>query len=260
MKLANGTRLAPQSQIREYRNVPDANSATGGRDLSGEISLDLPPGTYELTFNLDGGVIAEEVPLQGPMGTPGQKTRWIKPIQTWTCSIRHELKIMPRNVPVVAMVTDGQLDPVAAGAVKPPRLMVLRRDKRTTIDIAWNGTTTPPVAVCMDVSLEIAGRAYGVGHFYRIKESSGWTTGTDLAALPADVTKVDVILRPDTKLAEDQTQATAIWGKQIVFHDVPLRATICRRRRGRRRAIDPAGWSRKNWSVRRRSGYTGQAV
>ena len=225
VKLADGTKLKVQPHY-EYQEVdPDQFSTEGHQPIEGRIG-DLPPGKYVLTFVCDGGILSETSPLVGLNNKPGPKIRWIKPIQTWEATATLPVTVVPEDQQVVTLVEDPAMDPVKAGAVTPPRMVVQRqRSNGVVINLQWSQRCSqPPVAVVMELKLHFPdGKDQQVGTYSMAQNWSSYSTQAYIVGwLDRKITTADVIFTPSVAEAEKTVNIDKIWGKPITFEAVPL--------------------------------------
>ena len=93
------------------------------------------------------------------------------------------------------------------------------------IKCKFTGTFSPPIGYRMWVQ---AGgdkdrlRHDGVGPDVARRDAGREQSSKTLPALAADVRKIDILLEPDTRAAENHTGIEEIWGGSHQIRDVPL--------------------------------------
>jgi hypothetical protein len=225
VKSADGTKLpiAPRYTY-DRMDDPDGFTGDGNQHIGGRI-LNLSEGEHDLVFNLDAGVIAQDAPMTGVNNKPGQKQRWVKPLDTWQASVKFHVTVIPASQPIVALVEDEAQNPATDPTFTAPRLIVKRQMRSgVTIDISWkNLRGSPPVPICTKAILRLPdGTEHPIGGYAVWGNASSMSTSINLKSLAPEVTSVDIILRPDRESAENYPDIDRIWGKPILFEHVPL--------------------------------------
>lgn len=187
----------------------------------------LAPGKYLLKVNVLSALVAASDMTGLDANAPSAD--WPPAKKRWTRTAEMELVVHPRDAVIVAQTQDPALDPVRSGglAVQPP---VILRPKGTGDQAALNITVNYgklPVPVSFAVTLRIAGQKVPCGQFSAARRSDNstmtQTLTTDLVRPDATVRDVDVILTPDAKAVDEVAAIDRIWGKEAVFHNVPLK-------------------------------------
>jgi hypothetical protein len=212
----------PVTPTSPYDQALGMNAFTGGRHRSFDpvIEEGLSPGTHELTFTYDWGLLVENAPLNPKFNTrPGQKEHWPKPIITWETNDRREVVVVPESEPVVQLVTDARRDPSAGISIE--RIQVFPYGDKLRLETKYKCDSTD-IPLCMKMAMRVGDKDYDLGHFGREGNWGTSSTQRDIDALPADLTRVTVILTPDAQLAEQNLIANEIWGHPIVINNVPL--------------------------------------
>ncbi len=221
VKLADGKTPRLRSSLAASSNEADWLSADGPADLVGTIALDLPKGEHELTFVVDGGVLPEGSELVGIGNRPGQKERWLKPLATWQATEKRKVTVVGKGEDVAQLVTDPAKDPVTTGAVRLPRIVVKKAPQGVSMQVKWD-LRQGAVDVLMSVAMRVNGKEERMGMISIHDNHFSSMSDLTLKSLPAEVKVADVILRPNPELATQLVDVEKIWGKEIVFEQVPL--------------------------------------
>jgi hypothetical protein len=162
-------------------------------------------------------------------GLPGQKKRWLNPRATWTVTVTQPVKVVAEGQFAVDLVTDTALDPVPAGIIPLPNLYARKASSGMTVQCDFaKMTATTTVPLCFEKILVIDGKEYSAGSlFYRrtANSRSSGSAGSNAhfaSPLAPTITTADVILRPDPIYAENFQKVNEIWGKEIIFRNVPI--------------------------------------
>ena len=223
VRLSTGEVLPLNSEFAGERAAnPDWFSQTGVWGLEGIIKHSLPPGQYELIFDVDAGVLPEKAPLVAIDRKPGQQDRWVTPRQTWSVSVPVKLTVLGADEQVVGTTEDPTMDPTAHFA---PTLMARTADRGTgvAIDLDYQYDGKSPVPVSFDVFLRIGETEHKVGGFASSGGRSSYSSDLQLRdGLPPQIVVADVILRPNPKHAEQFPGVKQVWGKPITFESVRI--------------------------------------
>ncbi len=192
------------------------------REIDGEFTVDLPPGRYEVVFELDWGLLDEAAQL-GPRydGRPGQADRWPRPHVTRKQAIRVPIEVVPPDAPTVDLVTAPALDPSKGGLISVAAIQVIPEGTRLSLRTEIQADQLP-VPICVRMRTRIGDKDYDLGWYGRREGRTSSSPSRPADAMPVDVTSVTVVLEPDAKLAEDRMDMDRIWGKPIVIENVPL--------------------------------------
>src|SRR5207237_7668185 len=147
-RLADGRKLEVRWAYGRREDIdPDELSANGGQAIDGKITTPLPPGEYAITFVVDAGVLPGDAVFETDYNHPGQKVRWQKPIHSWVSEVPMKLTVAPAEQTIVELQHLDALDPVAAGALRPPRILVRKRSGQMTVEVHWPEPEQTPVNI-----------------------------------------------------------------------------------------------------------------
>lgn len=220
VRLADGTKLPLAERFGQTINA-DGLSGDCHWSIDGSIPLKLPPGEHELTFTIDAGLLPEGTEFIGMNNKPGQKNRWMKPLATWTLDVPVKVTVVPADQCPIATIEDPLRDPSAR--LKQPKIIVKPHPVGVSVEVRIEraGDNTCPVS--SDVQLRMGGKTHPAGEWTWGPQGSGYSgVQLTLKSLPADVTAADLILHPNPSHAEKSPGITQIWGRDIVFYEVPL--------------------------------------
>ncbi len=206
-----------------YENNLGMDAFSGGSRSSGfefRSGNTLAPGGHELTLVFDWGLLVENAPSPPKLnGRPGQKEHWPKPIMTRSIEVKRKLEVVPEGESVIALVTDPERDPSESFSI--PKIQVFPYGEQLQLETKIQ-VSEIEVAVSARLFLDLEGVAYELGTYTREGGRSSYSSQRRVDHLPKDLTRIDVRMEPDTKLALEQTTANEIWGEPILIRNVLL--------------------------------------
>jgi hypothetical protein len=232
VKLADGRTLTVVSEndyvARRGKASPDADllSDDGTWSIEGDlVTIDLPPGEHTLTFVTDVGVVTKGSVRKTSNQRPGQATNWPTGGLRWSADTQAKVTIVGTAEEAIPLVTDPSFDPSGGlrFAVKAIRSEGRKAGSHVAVELTDAGR--PLVPVSADLVLRIAGREYKAGSMVLTPNGSRMSQmSVDIGGpLPADVTTLDILLRPNASHAEATSGIDKIWGKPIEQLGVPLK-------------------------------------
>ncbi len=222
-----GTReleIADRFQESPKAADPDELSGSGHWPIRGRVLADLPPGKHNLVLEVDTGLIDEFRPFKRLDGNiPGQARLWPKTRYKWNTTVTVPFEVMEPGRPAVDLVTDETLDPIKNGKLSVTAKLFTRSEKKSILRLAIQGQGLP-ISVASVVLVKAAGREVHRGAFWVDPAGlHGYSSLEGDIDRPApEVTTIDVILTPSVEVAEKDTFYDRIWGKEMVFQNVPL--------------------------------------
>ena len=213
-----------QSRYSPQQSDPDYLSEEGSTAIWGKIPLKLKPGVYDLSFVLDAAALDDSTTLVGIDNKPGQKSRWKDVRATMEATVPLKLTVLPAGQEVVELVTDPAMDPVAAGAVKRPRLIVLKSSgiNNVRVDVIFGEANAAPVPVIGQWYVRVGSKEETLSSYAQIGKLGGWRSQTYRKPFPKDLDEVDLVFKPSITDADSYPEVSKIWGNPIVFEKVPL--------------------------------------
>lgn len=201
---------------------PDYLSAVNPWDISGELTIDMPPGDYVLTFVMDAAALLPQTEPQIVQSKPGQAKHWPVGRAKWTEEISVPVTVIAADTSPVALVNDPTLDPRSTGAIKVTAVRVTRSGagQRVSAELSIDPKAVP---CSFDVVLRLLGAEYSLGH--HIAHAGGSSSSEHahtFQSLPSDVRQADLIFRPNPKQAEGVPGVDRIWGGVVVLSNVRL--------------------------------------
>ena len=207
----------------------DRLSAHGPSRLRGKVALDIEPGQYEVIFDVDLALVSWDDRFRIARGEPGPARRWPKARRKWARKIAVPLTVVPAGASTVTLIDDPAGDPAANEQIRV-ELLRLSRDRRGRgIDIRF--ACSESVAMCFDVIVQMGEQTLTAGTFRKpggrtgsliTGNSYGADVESDLDEIPSHLTTATVVLRPNAAAAAETIGMDSIWGKEIVFKDVPV--------------------------------------
>ncbi len=218
----NGQPVAVYSGYSELQSLtPEQLSQSGSSRLHGQIRPAAAAGPHKLAFEFDMGLVPESAPFRTESGVPGQADRWPKPRCTWSKTVEIPVELIGDGSPIVALVTDPKLDPVAGGQLSASATLYAYSNTESTLKLMFQtrGLSLPIVSKLTisagdvitanrDVSLDPGIQ----GHSYQFR----------IPYLPRGIQVIDLVLTPSPASAEQNTVTDRIWGKEIILKAVPL--------------------------------------
>ena len=226
VKLPDGREAAVVSERERHARTnqppnPDLLSATGVWDVEGRVKVDLPPGEHTLTFSVDAATLPQGSMPRVVEDKPGQVRHWPSGPARWAVDVPVKVTVVQKGGAVVERVTDAPLDPRAGIKVKSARVVRQGAGQRLVVELDVGRPKTP---LSFDVVLRVAGKEHPAGmHVVSGTRTTYAEHAVDFPALPAEVTAVDVVLRPNAAHAQALAGIDRIWGGEIELKDVPVR-------------------------------------
>jgi hypothetical protein len=108
-------------------------------------------------------------------------------------------------------------------------VVVQRKGPGVVAAVLINLADTLPISISFDVSLRIDGQTNRCDKgLFRVLKQDGFRTSdplgltVELDSFGSNIKTADVILTPNPQAVERFTEADRIWGKEIMFTNVPL--------------------------------------
>ena len=219
-------------RLRRESDLPAASKPDqfSGRahDYWGDALADhaLSPGEHELSFILDVGAVPSSATLRGLDGKPGTADKWPTPVATWQTVIKKNIRVVGKDEPVIALVTDPALDPFRSNALSISEAVVRPASRGSQLVLKWKDFPVPTVPLSYQVTLVAGSQRIAYGSYLTAaigRSSTGSITDqATIPSLPADVTTVDLICTPDPKNAERIIGIDRIWGRPFEIKNIPL--------------------------------------
>jgi hypothetical protein len=223
----DGTRQLEVRVAQQSANRPaDPDQLTGTRywPISGKVFAEIAPGKHNLVFEIDTGLHDGSRPFKtGDINKPGQAKRWPKTRHRWSTTVTVPIEVVASDRQAIELVTDEKLDPVKNGQLSVTAKLFARSETKSVLDLAIRekGLGVP---IASEVVVKIAGREVRRGMY--CVDPSGLRRyderGGEIDRPAPAITTIDVILTPSVDVAENDTFYDRIWGKEMVFQNVPL--------------------------------------
>ncbi len=193
--------------------------------LYGSIPLVLKPGSYEVEFEFDLALIDDKHLLGFDYNT--RSAQWPEALRRWTKTVKVPLSVYADDVELVGTTVDPSLDPLASGAISIESLLARDDGERKRVLLKFEINEGLMVPISFDVLLGFGGQVHPLNQlwYYRQGNSSsgsGRLLQRHFPSLPDDLAQVDIILRPNPQHIEHKSQVDHIWGREIIFEDVPI--------------------------------------
>lgn len=214
----------PVELASQYGQDKGKHYFSGGRhrEIEGKINTDLPPGRYELVFEIDRGLVDEKAKLDPRQdGRPGQADRWPRTLTRHTLTVKVPIVILSPDENPIDLVTDPARDPSKTGGVSITSIQVVPEGRKLSLKPQVK-IGQLPIAVCFRMVMMVDGEKHDMG--WKGREENRTTSGSRgrIDSLPAGITAATVVLEPDVEHALEHLDATEIWGKPITIQNVPL--------------------------------------
>lgn len=154
---------------------------------------------------------------------------WPPAKKVWTRPWRVEFSVFGAEEGLVRFTEEPALNPMLAQGIVVNRIIVRSYGEKTQAAVSF--LVNPlPVSVSFSVFLRLEENTIAVGSFWHegISEErdnpshSAPVLSEDIPSIKAYTKRADVILKPNPKPIERRPHVDRIWGKEIVFRDVPL--------------------------------------
>ena len=225
----------------------------------------LPAGDHLLTADVQcayidsGKLIGMDVDNLQPVRWPDARKRWRK-------TISGSLKVYKAGESIVALVTDPAKDPEDRG-VRIKRLVVeadgdgkKKGKKKIVLKVSLEVPAATSFALSYDAAIAVRGQTKPItlGPLCVAHMDGGMVTRGDevtgtLGELDPTIRYADVILTPNAEHVEYLPNVAEIWGKTVVFRDIPLERLDLE---VEREPAKPAGAGISTFQVRLASGVT----
>lgn len=187
----------------------------------------LLPGKHVVRCTIESGLLLKS-DLVGmdakakAMDWPPAKRRWIR-----TCAA--EFMVYPDDVEVVTLVHDRAMNPAAKHGlgIKVAAVQSIQEGTAAKATVVFDLGDGMPIPISFDVSLQIDGSTYACGGLWAHSRegrmsSSSLERHAEIPRPDADTKTVDVHLVPNPDWVDRRAGLDRIWGKEIVFSQVPL--------------------------------------
>ena len=214
--------------MRSATGNPDQISGgTRGHDrFDGTISHALAPGEYELVFTFDVGTVPQSATFRGLDGRPGTVDKWPNPLAKWQTTITGKIRIVGKDEPVIALVTDPGQDPLKAHCPAVKEALVRPATRGLQLVIKWQDLPYPEMPLSYRVTAVAGEQRMAFGSYLvarcRSKSTASISEQADMKSLPPEVTSIDLEFTPDPVQAERIVGIDRIWGLPYQIKNVPL--------------------------------------
>jgi hypothetical protein len=196
-------------------------------DDHGEIDVSkLAPGRHVVRWEFESALVPSD-DLAG-LDANTEAKDWPPARRRWTRAAETAFTVYPQDAEIVRLADDPALNPLAAGAVSVERIIIRPKKGQLSAILTFHLDPKPGAPVSCAVTLRVGGQSVPCGSLWAAANADGSReTGNgemtaDLAPLDAQTRQAEVILTPDPKAAEPHPGVNVIWGKEIVFRDVPV--------------------------------------
>ena len=188
------------------------------------LTHSLPVGDHELTFTFDLGVVGEQGTFRGLDGRPGTADKWAGALAQWQTVVKHKVRVVDKDQPVIEVVTDPQANPLKSVTLTVEQVLARPATKGTELFIKWKYAGDPEPALSYRIWVQAGEQKIDFGRLTMatIGRSSRCSLSSrrTVKSLPADVKTIDVLLTPDPKVAEECIGLERIWGQPMQFHNL----------------------------------------
>jgi hypothetical protein len=207
-------------QPDELSGAPDS-----GSEMQLVIPHALPPGEHEITITRDVGIIDENTTMRGLDGKPGTPDKWPSPTARWQSVVKKKLTIVPKDAPVLEIVTDANADPFKSGTLVVEQALVRPASQGKEIVLKFKSTGNLTPLLSYRVWLQPSGGGEKINYGTVVIGGNGYHSASVVSRqteLPADVTMVDLRFEVDQAAAERFVGVEQIWGHPHVIKNVKL--------------------------------------
>jgi hypothetical protein len=195
----------------------ETRSAFGyGWDSDDATLKQLPAGPQQIDFDIP--VSIYDMPVDHPIESP-------PPSATTVVHLSATFVLLPSETSSVTLVKDQRLRKAVEASLvlgnpgDPQPVAMKRAYESIYMPIR---AVKPPVDLAFDLFYRFDGKEVPANAFVTEANDSR-ASGTSVANLPGFSGKtLDLVFRPNPKLAVDFTFGVQIWGEEIVLHDIPV--------------------------------------
>ena len=197
-------------------------------DLNGRLELPaLAPGKHSVKLEVLSAFVTKNdliglAPDAPSPDWPTGKIRWIRTAEL-------ELLVNAKDAQIVSLTDDPAFDPVANGYLSASQVVVRPKGGHLTAVVVAGAGSKPGQAVSVEVALRLADKSYKCGSLMSWKSADGKSTMSsggelkaDLDSLDPQVKEAEIVMTPNPTAVESWPGIDRIWGKEIVFSQVPL--------------------------------------
>jgi hypothetical protein len=215
----NGQPLSPLYQTAEGRSWK-SHMFIGNYKLPA-----LSPGRHTIRCEVESAFIPETDLAGLPANVPA--TDWPPARRRWTRFAEAELRVYGQDAQLVSLTEDPELDPVAFGGLAVQRALVRSKGNRATVVIVLNLDGDFRVPISFDATLKVDDQTYPLGTVWCEKRPNGHTysgreLSVDIDSLNPQVKEAEIVLTPNPRSIEHLPTVQRIWGKPVVFRQIPL--------------------------------------
>jgi len=194
----------------------------------GEVKLpNLAPGKHVLACSVESDWIEATKVANLPDDVP--VTDWPPAPHPKLTVCKGEFMVYPTGAVMVGLTDDPALDPVAAGAVSVKQIVIRHIGGNLAAVLGFNLKPTPAIPISVDVKMVLGRRMIRMTGIWAEQNTNGTTMlsraedmAVDIGELNPEIREADVFLTPDTNAVVSHPGVDRIWGKEIIFHHVPL--------------------------------------
>ncbi len=189
--------------------------------LRGNLTVDAEPGEHELVFEIDFGVVEDELGGFGPNLPPGSHDEWPEVLVHELRTVRVPITVLRPDESPITLVSPAEHREMIVRGLRISGVRLSRELDRPLVELVFNPSPRPPVPLSFKVFLRTGELEQEIGTFTAQSGGVGMSGFRTRMSLP-DVETVDIVFRPDQAGVESQANWTEIWGEEIVVENVKV--------------------------------------
>ena len=199
-----------------------------GENWNGNYRGTFDPGDHELTFEVECAYV-DSNKLSNIRSGANESYLWPKQTRkTWKKTVKTSFKVFAAADTLVKLSTNPQDDPTATGAIQFERLVIKPGRKNRKQGILFvRCSENLATQLSFDTTVTLGNQNFDLGSFLRVHQadrsvSSGEKMRFRIETLDSKATSADILLTPNPSHVEGIKGVEKIWGKPILFRNVPV--------------------------------------
>lgn len=210
----------------EPAELDDRNRRVDSDDLHGRIKHNFMPGTNVLRLRVEAAYV-DASKLFGLDTTDLPRDRWPAAKKAWTHDLEIPIEVHAPGDQLVKLTTDPQFRPLPGRHIRVRRLVVQQGAQGYSVAVQLDYPVEPMVSISADMVVDIDGQQAELGPLFLAHRNNGTVGSGDqysgtLEAISAEATQGDVALLPNPAYVEQYPEVQEVWGRRIIFRNVPL--------------------------------------
>jgi serine/threonine protein kinase len=186
----------------------------------------LKPGKHKVQANVLSALIADD----DLVGLPGdaRSEEWPQAKKRWVRTVDAELTVYAADAQIVGMTEDPAMNPLHHGLTLDPVVIRQGNNGQSRVVLNFKYEQALLVPISFDVSVQFGDQRVPISSMWAARTSKGFSRGGDTMTTLTDsidesLTHVDVVLTPNPKWIELQSEVDQIWGTELILRKIALR-------------------------------------